>query len=147
MADAALGLMPARVLLAARASVPARIGVDLSIGHAVDQVAGFEAQSKELLAAGCEKIFQEQVSSVTVRLQLQSALEFVRDGDVFVVTKLDRLARSVADLMAILQALERKRVAVRILNLGMDTQTPTGKLMVNVLAGSLNLKASPKRSR
>jgi len=70
-----------------------------------------------------------------VRLQLQSALEFVRDGDVFVVTKLDRLARSVADLMAILQALERKRVAVRILNLGMDTQTPTGKLMVRVLGG------------
>jgi DNA invertase Pin-like site-specific DNA recombinase len=101
----------------------------------LDQVAGFEAQSKELSAAGCEKIFQEQVSSVTVRLQLQSALEFVRDGDVFVVTKLDRLARSVADLMAILQALERKRVAVRILNLGMDTQTPTGKLMVTVLGG------------
>jgi DNA invertase Pin-like site-specific DNA recombinase len=101
----------------------------------VDQVAGFEAQSKELSAAGCEKIFQEQVSSVTVRLQLQSALEFVRDGDIFVVTKLDRLARSVADLMAILQALERKRVAVRILNLGMDIQTPTGKLMLTVLGG------------
>jgi TnpA family transposase/DNA invertase Pin-like site-specific DNA recombinase len=101
----------------------------------VDQVAGFEAQSKELSAAGCEKIFQEQVSSVAVRLQLQSALEFVRAGDVFVVTKLDRLARSVADLMAILQTLERKRVTVRILNLGMDTQTPTGKLMLTVLGG------------
>ena len=62
----------------------------------LDQVAGFEAQSKELSAAGCEKIFREQVSSVTVRLQLQSALKFVRNGDVFVVTKLDRLARSVA---------------------------------------------------
>jgi DNA invertase Pin-like site-specific DNA recombinase len=101
----------------------------------VDQVAGFETQVKELSAAGCEKIFQEQVSSITVRLQLRLALEFVRDGDVFVVTKLDRLARSVADLMAILQALERKRVAVRILNLGMDTQTPTGKLMLTVLGG------------
>ena len=123
----------------------------------VDQVAGFEAQFKELSASGCEKIFREQVSSVTVRLQLQSALEFVRDGDVFVVTKLDRLARSVADLMAILQALERKRVAVRILNLGMDTQTPTDKLMVRVLGGVAQFerevmlerqrKASPKRSR
>ena len=101
----------------------------------VDQVAGFAAQVKELAAAGCEKVFQEQVSSVTVRLQLQSALEFVQEGDVFVVTKLDRLARSVADLMAILQTLERKRVAVRILNLGMDTQTPTGKLMLTVLGG------------
>jgi hypothetical protein len=90
----------------------------------VDQVAGFEAQFKELSAAGCEKIFQEQVSSVTVRLQLQSALEFVRDGDVFVVTKLDRLARSVAGLMAILQALERKGVAVRILNLAWTPKRP-----------------------
>ena len=44
----------------------------------VDQIAGFEAQSKELSAAGCEKIFREQVSSVTVRLQLQSALDYVR---------------------------------------------------------------------
>jgi DNA invertase Pin-like site-specific DNA recombinase len=50
-----------------------------------------------------------------------------------VVTKLDRLARSVQDLMAILQTLESKRVGVRILNLGMDTHTPTGKLMVTML--------------
>ena len=107
----------------------------------VEQIAGFEVQVKELAAAGCEKVFQEQVSSVTVRLQLQSALEFVREGDVFVVTKLDRLARSITDLMAILQALGRKGVAVRILNLGMDTQTPTGKLMLTVLGGGLNLNA------
>ena len=52
--------------------------------------------------------------------------------------KLDRLARSIANLMTILQALERKRVAVRILNLGMDTQTPTGKLMLTVLGASLS---------
>jgi DNA invertase Pin-like site-specific DNA recombinase len=101
----------------------------------VDQIAGFEAQVKELAATGCEKVFQEQVSSVAARLQLQAALEFVREGDVFVVTKLDRLTRSVADLMATLQALQRKGVAVRILNLGLDTQTPTGKLMLTVLGG------------
>jgi len=109
------------------------------IGYArtstVDQVAGFQAQVEALAAAGCEKVFQEQASSVAVRLQLQAALEFVREGDVFVVTKLDRLVRSVADLMGILQTLERKRVGVRILNLGLDTQTPTGKLMLTVLGG------------
>lgn len=98
-----------------------------------DQIAGFEAQLRELAAAGCERTFQEQVSSVAERFQLQSALDYVREGDIFVVAKLDRLARSVADLMVILQALERKRVGVRILNLGMDTQTPTGKLMLTVL--------------
>ena len=70
-----------------------------------------------------------------MRLQLQSALEFIQEGDVFVVTKLDRLARSITELMAILQALGRKGVAVRILNLGMDTQTPTGKQMLTVLGG------------
>jgi len=99
----------------------------------IDQSAGFEAQLKELAAAGCEKTYQEQVSSVVARKQLQAAMEYVREGDIFVVAKLDRLARSVPDLMTILQALERKRVGVRILNLGMDTQTPTGKLMLTVL--------------
>lgn len=107
------------------------------IGYArtstVDQIAGFEAQIKELKEAACEKIFREQVSSVATRTQLEGALDFVREGDVLVVTKLDRLARSVADLMTILQALQRKHVGVRILNLGMDTETPTGKLMLTVL--------------
>jgi hypothetical protein len=48
----------------------------------VDQVAGFEAQLNELKAAGCEKIFREQVSSIATRVQLQAAIEFVRDSDV-----------------------------------------------------------------
>src|SRR4051794_32253082 len=83
--------------------------------------------------AGCEKIFREQVSSVAARAQLEAALGFVREGDVLVVSKLDRLARSVAGLIGIIQTLERRQVGVRILNLGMDTQTPTGRLMLTVL--------------
>jgi DNA invertase Pin-like site-specific DNA recombinase len=101
----------------------------------VDQIAGFDAQLKELHAVGCKKVFQEQVASVGERVHLAAALEFVREGDVLVVTKLDRLARSVADLMAIMQTIDRKNVALRVLNLGMDTQTPTGKLMLTVLGG------------
>ena len=107
------------------------------IGYArtstVDQIAGFESQLCELEAAQCKKIFQEQVSSVITRDQLNAALEFAREGDVLVVTKLDRLARSVADLMRIIQKLEEKEVGLRIINLGMDTQTATGKLMLTVL--------------
>jgi DNA invertase Pin-like site-specific DNA recombinase len=99
----------------------------------IEQTAGFEAQLRELSAAGCGKLFQEQVSSLAERKQLTAAMDYVRENDIFVVTKLDRLARSVADLMTIIQALERKQVGVRILNLGMDTQTPTGKLMLTVL--------------
>jgi DNA invertase Pin-like site-specific DNA recombinase len=109
------------------------------IGYArtstVDQIAGFEAQLRELEAVHCQKIFREQVSSVATRVQLDAALEFAREGDVLVVTKLDRLARSVSELMVIIQLLERKAAGLRILNLGMDTQTPTGKLMLTVLGG------------
>jgi DNA invertase Pin-like site-specific DNA recombinase len=109
------------------------------IGYArtstVDQIAGLEAQLRELEIAQCEKIFREQVSSVSIRIQLEAALEFAREGDVLVATKLDRLARSVSDLMTIIKTLEQKAVGLRILNLGMDTQTPTGKLMLTVLGG------------
>jgi hypothetical protein len=59
----------------------------------LSQVAGLEAQERELRAAGCDKIFAEQVSSVAQREQLELALDYVREGDTFIVTKLDRLAR------------------------------------------------------
>ncbi|PKM11899.1 MAG: DNA invertase [Gammaproteobacteria bacterium HGW-Gammaproteobacteria-3] len=90
---------------------------------------------RELEAAQCKKIFLEQVSSVAVYAQLEAALEFAREGDVLVATKLNRLARAVADLMVIIKTLGQKEVGLRILNLGMDTQTPTGKLMLTVLGG------------
>src|ERR1700733_2973425 len=100
----------------------------------VEQVAGFEAQERDLRAAGVEKVFAEQVSSVASRAQLEAALDFIRAGDVLVVTKLDRLARSVADLCAIVKRIEAKNAALRILAIGLDTATSTGKLMLNVLA-------------
>ncbi|SES65825.1 Resolvase, N terminal domain [Nitrosospira multiformis] len=82
------------------------------IGYAtistIDQTAGFESQLRELEGVKCQKIFREQTSSVGIRLQLETALEFVRQDDVLVVIKLDRLARFVADLMRIIQALERR---------------------------------------
>lgn len=101
----------------------------------LDQEAGFEVQLRELERVGCEKVFSEQVSSVAKRPQLTAALEFLRDGDTLVVTKLDRLARSVTHMGEILTKLEAKGVALRIMSLGVDTGTPTGKLMLNVLAG------------
>lgn len=109
------------------------------IGYArtstVEQVAGFDAQIRELKEAGCDKLFQEQVSSAGRREQLEASIEFVREGDTLVVTKLDRLARSITDLMTTIQKLDAKAVGLRILNLGMDTHTPTGKLMLTVLGG------------
>jgi DNA invertase Pin-like site-specific DNA recombinase len=84
---------------------------------------------------GCEKLYREQVSSVAPRAQLSAVLDFVREGDTLMVTKLDRLARSVTHLGRIIEVLEAKRVGLRIINLGVDTSTPTGKLMLNVMAG------------
>ena len=100
----------------------------------VEQVAGFEAQERDLHAAGVERVFAEQISSVATRAQLEAALNFIRAGDVFVVTKIDRLARSVADLCAIVKRIESKGATLRILAINLDTATPTGKLMLNVLA-------------
>ena len=107
------------------------------IGYArtstTEQVAGLEAQRRDLKEAGCTKLFEEQVSSVAKRDQLEALFEFIRDEDVVVVTKLDRLARSMRDLMEIVDRIERKGASLRILAMNLDTSTPTGKLMLNVL--------------
>ena len=101
-----------------------------------DQKAGLEAQVAELKAAGCEELFIEQVSSVQRREELEKALKFVRKGDTLVVTKLDRLARSIPDLVRIIETLEGKQATLRILAMNLDTNTPTGRLLLN-LVGSV----------
>jgi DNA invertase Pin-like site-specific DNA recombinase len=101
-----------------------------------DQKAGLEAQIRNLEGAGCEKVFQEQVSSVAARAELTRCLEFVRDGDVLIVAKPDRLARSTGHLLEIVAELERKKVGLVILSMGgqkIDTRCPTGKLMLTLL--------------
>ena len=100
-----------------------------------EQVAGLEAQVAELEAIGCTKMFTEHVSSVDAqRPALTSALEWVREGDIFIVTRPDRLARSVSDLLKIVEDLKARKVHVRILSMGVDTSSATGTLMLQVLA-------------
>ena len=79
-----------------------------------DQTAGLEAQLVELGKTGVEKVFSEQTSAVGHRKALDDALEFCREGDTLVVSKLDRLARSVSHLSRIVEILQRKYVALRI---------------------------------
>jgi DNA invertase Pin-like site-specific DNA recombinase len=104
----------------------------------IEQEAGLDAQVRDLRVAGADRVFAEQVSSVaTRRSQLEATLDFVRDGDVLVVTKPDRLARSTSDMLAIVARLESKGVALRVLSMGgteVDTRTPTGKLMLVMLS-------------
>lgn len=100
-----------------------------------EQQAGLAAQERDLRAAGIEKLFSEQVSSVAQRSELKAALEFARSGDTFVVTKLDRLARSTAHLLELVAELQRKNVALRILDFGgsqIDTKSPSGTLVLTM---------------
>jgi len=101
----------------------------------VDQVAGLNAQVRELSATGCTRLFTERVSSVAQRDQLAAALDFVRESDTLVITRLDRLARSTADLLNIIATLEQKGVALRIMDFGgseVDTKSPSGRLVVTM---------------
>ena len=103
----------------------------------LEQEAGLEAQVRDLKAYGCEEIYQEQVSSVGERPQLDAAIKSLRKGDKLVVTKLDRLARSVKHLGDLLETLEGKGAGLVILSMGgqqIDTTTATGKMMLNVMA-------------
>ncbi|WP_192255021.1 recombinase family protein [Mesorhizobium silamurunense] len=113
-------------------------GAGQLVGYArtstTDQKAGLEAQLRDLAGAGCAKVFREELSSVAAtRPELERTLDYVREGDTLIVTKLDRLARSVADLVEITARLRAKSVALRILAMNLDTGTPTGKLMLNLL--------------
>jgi DNA invertase Pin-like site-specific DNA recombinase len=112
--------------------------IGLKIGYArtstLEQVAGMDAQLRDLTAAGCEKIFTEQVSAVGKRSELEAALDFVREGDTLVVTKLDRLARSTQHLLQILDRVKSKGADLHILNLGADSASPTGKLIYTLVA-------------
>jgi DNA invertase Pin-like site-specific DNA recombinase len=100
-----------------------------------DQEYSLEAQIERLTAVGCSKHYQEQVSSVdSERKELKAALDYIREKDILVVTKLDRLARSVADTVDIQKRLEEKGAGLKILDMDIDTTTPTGKLQFNLLA-------------
>jgi len=124
------------------------------IGYArtstVDQQAGFEAQLVELKAYGCDRTYQEQVSAVATRNQLDSALDMLRTGDKLVVTKLDRLARSVAHMGDILQQIEAKGAGLVILSLGserIDTTTATGKLILNMMVSVAQFEREMMKER
>lgn len=108
-----------------------------AIGYArvstIDQ--NLQAQLEALAAAACEKIYQEKESGAKKdRPELAIMMDYVREGDTVVVTKLDRLARDTFHLLSIVEQLTAKGVALRILNMGLDTSTPNGKLMLTMLA-------------
>lgn len=123
-----------------------------TIGYARVSSAGqsLDVQLDQLRAAGCDKVFAEKRSGTTTegRDQLALALDYVREGDTIVVTRLDRLARSVMDLSAIIGRLTAKSVGFRALQQGaFDTTTATGKVVLNVLAAFAEFEADLRRER
>lgn len=117
-------------------------GIMAIVGYArtstTDQLAGLEAQIRDLQGVGAEKIFSERVSSIATRPQLQACLGYLREGDILAVTKPDRLARSTADLLSIHADLTKRGIGLLVLSMGgerLDTRNPTSKLMLTILAG------------
>ena len=119
---------------------------DILIGYSrtstTEQVAGLEAQKRALEAHGCQEIFCEHVSAVQKRTELDRLLRFIRKGDTLVITKLCRLARSVSDLLKIIEALEEREASLKILDMDLDTGTPTGRLLLHLISSVAEFERS-----
>ena len=92
-------------------------------------------QMDDLKKAGCQKIFQEKITGATKeRPQLQKMIEQVREGDVVYIWKLDRLGRSLKDLITLVNEIKEKGAGLKSLNDPIDTTTPQGKLTFHLFA-------------
>src|SRR3546814_746924 len=109
-----------------------------------------EVQEQQLKEAGCTKLFAEKKSGTTTdgRQALAEALEWAREGDTLLVTRLDRLARSSADLLTIIAKLNAKGVGFRCLQQGaVDTTTSTGKLVLAILGAVAEFETDIRKER
>jgi DNA invertase Pin-like site-specific DNA recombinase len=119
----------------------ARVSTDLQATH---------AQIDALKAAGCERIFEESVSGTLAdRPELAAALSYAREGDVLVVTRLDRLARSTRQLLATVDALQVRGTGLRSLHENIDTTSATGRLILHIFAalGEFEVELLRERTR
>ncbi|MGF6172814.1 recombinase family protein [Ensifer sp. 4252] len=118
------------------------LGADtMQVGYArtstEEQVAGLEAQVRDLEAAGCERVYREQVSALGDRSELKDALSFLRSGDTLVITKIDRLARNTRTLGDVVDDLHARGIGLKVLQFGKETLDTTGaygRLMLNMFA-------------
>jgi len=107
-----------------------------------------QLQLDALTAAGCERIFQEKASGAQrERPQLQAALDYLRPGDVLVVWKLDRLARSLKQLIETVELLEEKGIGFQSVTESIDTTTPGGKLIFHIFGSLAEFERSIIRER
>ncbi|QPC90010.1 recombinase family protein [Mesorhizobium sp. INR15] len=109
----------------------------------------FDTQVEKLKAAGVTKVFNEKLSGLDrERPELAKCLDYAREGDTLVVTKLDRLARSASHLHQIVEGLTAKGVGFRVLDdASLDTTTRTGKLVFGILASIAEFETALRRER
>lgn len=114
-----------------------------SVGQSLD------VQEEKLQRAGCSRLFLEKRSGTTAanRPQLQACLTYLREGDTLVITRLDRLARSVLDLAKISEQLEEKGVSFCVLDQSIDTSKSEGRLMFSLLASFAQFENDIRRER
>ncbi len=105
-----------------------------SVGYARVSTAGQSLESQLEALRACDKVFQEKESGAKAeRPQLVTMLDYVREGDTITVTKLCRLARNTKHLLDVVDYLDQKGVSLVVLNLGIDTKSPTGRLMLTMI--------------
>ncbi|MDA9185706.1 recombinase family protein [Planktomarina sp.] len=108
-----------------------------------------EVQIDALTAAGCETIRQEKVSGTSIqgRDELNTLLEFMRDGDELVITRIDRLARSIRDLQNIVYDLDKKGVTLSATQQPIDTKTSVGKCFLDMLGVFAEFETNLRKER
>jgi DNA invertase Pin-like site-specific DNA recombinase len=107
-----------------------------------------QLQLDALTAADCERSFVERASGAQrERPELQAALEYIREGDTLVVWKLDRLARSLKQLIETVESLETRKIGFRSLTENIDTTTPGGRLTFHLFAALAEFERSIIKER
>lgn len=121
------------------------------VGYARVSSAGqsLEVQTDSLRAAGCEKLFMEKESGTSTdsRKALADALEFIREGDSFVVTRIDRLARSVSDLETIVAKVKAKGAFLKAVDQPIDTSSPAGIAFLQMLGVFAQFETAIRKER
>jgi DNA invertase Pin-like site-specific DNA recombinase len=102
----------------------------------LDQKHGYNDQIAQLEKAGCDKVFSEQVSATDMpgRKEWTAMMAGLKAGDIVTITKIDRAARSISDMLDITRTLKDIGASIRILDMNIDTNTPTGALMLNIFS-------------
>ncbi|WP_308429297.1 recombinase family protein [Cellvibrio zantedeschiae] len=127
------------------------MGIMTVVGYARVSSHGqsLDIQLERLKSAGCARIYQEKASGKAghLRPQFKACMDYIREGDRLVVTRLDRLARSVLDLAKISDRFTQEGIDLIVLDQHIDTSTPSGKLLFNMLAVIAEFENDLRRER